>query len=155
MQIIYLSFRSISPGNWIYLTIFLGSGLLHVFATVMISYYQRQYQKQDNTVYIIKLQTAESPNNTTSSERVLHETSPRVNTSEYNKILLQVNNMMSIGAYVVITMIITILARNDIPYFNYLQEFLPAIMLGIIIPCIFYVRNSKARLFIKECFVKR
>ena len=137
------------------MTIFLGSGLIHVFATVMISYYQRQYQKQDNTVYIIKLQTAESPNNTTSSERVLHETSPRVNTSEYNKILFQVNNMMSIGAYVVITMIITILARNDIPYFNYLQEFLPAIMLGIIIPCIFYARNSKARLFIKECFVKR
>ena len=152
---ICLSFRSFSFGSWIYLTIFLGSGLIHVFATVMISYYQRQYQKQDNTVYIIKLQTAESPNSTTSSERVLYETSPQVNTSEYNKILFQVNNMMSIGAYVLITMIVTILARNDIPYFNYLQEFLPAIMLGFLIPCIFYVRNSKARLFVKECFVKR
>ena len=137
------------------MTIFLGSGLIHIFATMMISYYQRQYQKQDNTVYIIKLRTAESPNNTESQERVEHETKPRVNTSEYNKILFQVNNMMSIGSYVLISMMVTILAQNDIPYFNYLREFLPAIILGIIIPCIFYVRNCKARLFIKECFVKR
>ena len=137
------------------MTIFLGTGMIHIFATMMISYYQRQYQKQDNTVYIIKLRTAESPSNTESQERVEHETNPRVNTSEYNKILFQVNNMMSIGTYVLISIIITILARNDIPYFNYLQEFLPPIILGIIIPCIFYVRNCKARLFIKECFVKR
>ena len=137
------------------MTIFLGSGLIHIFATVMISYYQRQYQKQDSTVYIIQLRTAESLNNIKSSERVMHETSPRVNTSEYNKILFQVNNMMSIGTYVLISMIVAILARYDIPYFNYLQEFLPAMILGIIIPCIFYVRNCKARLFIKDCFVKR
>ena len=137
------------------MTIFLGSGLIHIFATMMISYYQRQYQKQDNTVYIIQLRTVESPNNTKSSERVIHDTSPRVNTSEYNKILFQVNNMMSVGSYVIISMIVTILARNDIPYFNYLREFVPAIILGIIIPCIFYVRNRKARLFIKDCFVQR
>ena len=122
---------------------------------MMISYYQRQYQKQDNTVYTINLRTAESPNNAESQERVEHETKPRVNTSEYNKILFQVNNMMSIGSYVLISMMVTILAQNDIPYFNYLREFLPAIILGIIIPCIFYVRNCKARLFIKECFVRR
>ena len=137
------------------MTIFLGSGLIHIFATVMISYYQRQYQKQDSTVYIIQLRTAESLNNIKSSQRVMHETSPPVNTSEYNKILFQVNNMMSIGTYVLISMIVAILARYDIPYFNYLQEFLPAMILGIIIPCIFYVRNCKARLFIKDCFVKR
>ena len=135
--------------------IYLGSGLIHMFAAIMISYYRRKYQKEDTAVYFIKLRVPESPINTNPTDRVVWKTNPQVNTSEYNKILFQVNNMMTIGLYVVVVILFAILAKDNPCYLNYLSDFLAAIMLGIVIPCIFYIRNPKARLFVKECLVRR
>ena len=131
------------------------SAVLQVLVASSIFIYRRKYEKQDGKTYEINLKPASTILQASNG----HGTNNgffRTNTSRYNKIMFQANNMVFIALFLVGTLIFFSLDRK---YFNdvilYCQDFAPPLMLNIVFPIIFFARNKDAVLFIKKCMTCR
>ena len=121
-------------------------------AALSISYYRTKYQKQDVKVYEIQLRPTSSTNNAESVEHGHINDLIRANTSRYNKIIFQVSNMMFIALCLFLIFIAFSLDKHEIHFvIKYCHDFAAGIMLSVVIPIIFFVRNKDAVCFIKEC----
>ena len=121
-------------------------------AALTISYYRTKYQKQDVKVYEIQLRPTSSANNVESNEHGQSNDFIRVNTSRYNKIIFQVSNMIFIALCLFLVFIAFSLDKHEIHFLiKYCHDFAAGIMLSVVIPIIFFVRNKDAVSFIKEC----
>ena len=121
-------------------------------AALTISYYRTKYQKQDVKVYEIQLRPTSSANNMESNEHGQSNDFIRVNTSRYNKIIFQVSNMIFIALCLFLVFIAFSLDKHEIHFLiKYCHDFAAGIMLSVVIPIIFFVRNKDALCFIKEC----
>ena len=121
-------------------------------AALSISYYRTKYQKQDDKIYEIQLRPTSSANNVESNEHGQGNDFIRVNTSRYNKIIFQVSNMMFVALCLFLIFMAFSLDKHEIHFLiKYCHDFAAGIMLGVVIPIIFFVRNKDAVSFIKEC----
>ena len=125
-------------------------------AALSISYYRTKYQKQDVKIYDIQLRPTSSGNNAESIEHGQINHVIRPNTSIYNKIIFQVSNMMFIALCLFLIFIAFSLDKHEIHFvIKYCHDFAAGIMLSVVIPIIFFVRNKDAISFIKECLLCR
>ena len=121
-------------------------------AALTISYYRTMYQKQDDKIYEIQLRPTSSANNVESNEHGQSNDFIRANTNRYNKIIFQVSNMMFIALCLFLIFIAFSLDKHEIHFLiKYCHDFAAGIMLSVVIPVIFFVRNKDAVCFIKEC----
>ena len=120
-------------------------------AALGISYYRTKYRKQDVKIYDIQLRPTSSANNAESIEHGQINHFIRPNTSRYNKIIFQVSNMMFIALCLFLIFIAFSLDKHEIHFvIKYCHDFAAGIMLSVVIPIIFFVRNKDAVSFIKE-----
>lgn len=120
-------------------------------AALSISYYRTKYQKQDDKIYEIQLRPTSSANNVESNEHGQSNDFIRANTNRYNKIIFQVSNMIFIALCLFLVFIAFSLDKHEIHFLiKYCHDFAAGIMLGVVIPIIFFVRNKDAVSFIKE-----
>ena len=132
------------------------SAVLQVLIASSIFIYRRKYEKQDGKTYDISLQPAICTSLQGLNGHATINGFFRTNTSRYNKIMFQANNMVFIALFLVVTLIFFSLDRK---YFNdvilYCQDFAPPLMLNIVFPIIFFARNKDAVSFIKRCITCR
>ena len=132
------------------------SAVLQVLIAFSIFIYRRKYEKQDGKMYDISLHPAICSSVEGLNGYLTNNGFFRTNTTRYNKIMFQANNMVFISLFLVGTLIFFSLDRK---YFNdvilYCQDFAPPLMLNIVFPIIFFARNKDAVLFIKKCMTCR
>ena len=132
------------------------SAVLQVLIASSIFIYRRKYEKQDGKMYDISLHPAICTSLQGFNGHATNNGFFRTNTSRYNKIMFQANNMVFIALFLVGTLIFFSLDRK---YFNdvilYCQDFAPPLMLNIVFPIIFFARNKDAVSFIKRCITCR
>ena len=132
--------------------------ILHIFAVLHISYCKYVYKKQDTTVHQIQLRPVGTEKNVEPRDQGPSLKFMPVNTRRYNKILFQLNNMICFAVILIVCILVVfcMFITNNMETINYLAEyckgFLQFFMFGIVIPCIFYVRNRDARMYFKELF---
>ena len=150
----FLENSSTDSATSILLYIFPMSALIQFLAAICISYYRRKYQKHDSKVYHIQLRLANDGNADESGRNCETNGSFNVNTSIYNKIILQVSHMIFIGLCLLLLFIIFTISldKNDIHFMiRCSKDFAPGILLTVILPIIFFARNKDAFLFVKSC----
>ena len=145
--------------SWIMKYIVPASLILNIFAVLHISYCRYMYKKQDNTVHEIQLRPAGTQNNVESRDNGQSLEVVPVNTRRYNKILFQLNNMICFAVILIVCVVFVglyMVITHNMETINYVAEyckgFMQFFLFGIIIPCIFYIRNRDARMYIKELF---
>ena len=152
----FFSNRSVDSTSSILRYIFPMSAVLQVLIAFSIFIYRRKYEKQDGKMHEISLQPAICTRLQGENGHGTNNGFFRTNTSRYNKIMFQANNMVFIALFLVGTLIFFSLDRK---YFNdvilYCQDFAPPLMLNIVFPIIFFARNKDAVLFIKKCMTCR
>ena len=147
--------RSWSSSSWIDCYVFPVSLVLQICAAVHISYYRRKYQQQDNQVFVIQLRSLDNENVKQQPEQNHEEEVQELNTSKYNKILFEVKNMIIFAVVLIIFFLLwygtSIYQKNEqFSIIYYLQDFLAMFIFNVIFPCVFFLCNRKARVYIKE-----
>ena len=144
-------------GNTLFvLTVVPATVALQVFAACHITYYKRKYKKEDSTIYPIQIKSeanlpkAEQPNSNPP------QASLRLNTSNYNQILFETNSMV-IWCAMLIILLLTILCVRTIAKTNemliHISDLIVMFIVNVICPCVFYVCNCNARMYIKRLFI--
>ena len=135
--------------------------VLHIFVAGHISYYRRKYRQQDRTVFAIQLRCNEEENGQQQMEQYNQSVPIQLNTTRYNKILFEViyiilNSIFFISIFILWNVISNQHEGHQKLFINYyLFDFFPLFILNVIIPCIYYVRNRNARVYIKTLFHKK
>ena len=140
-------------GSIIYVVI-VSTFIIHLISAVLIAHQEWKYQKEHTPVYVIQLPPRASQNGNVSNrnDEANHNAVP-TNTTRYNPILFQLENIKWLAIALGIFFIIQILQRFYTNYASaYLTLFVPELMTNVVIPIIFYARNEKARKFVLACF---
>ena len=137
--------------------------VLLLFVSAYISYYRRKYQEQDTTVFVIQLRPDDDENK--AREKNNQENNVLLNTMRYNKILFGVMDMVFYAVFSIIMTIIWLVTRIQHKKANetqekvfiiyYFHDFLPWFIINVIFPCIFFIRNRRARDYVKTLFVQK
>ena len=134
------------------------SVIIYIIARIIILFYKRKNDHQDNPIFIISLPQKEATDNNRSRNHTTEETQ-RPNTERYNPIMFPLDSLMYLFiAIVMVTALISLgsLGLNN-PHFmlEYVREFLPGLLFRTVMPLIFYARHAKSRKFIVSLFVRR
>ena len=134
------------------------SVIIYFLAGIIMFYYKKKAKKQDTPVFIISLPP---PDTMDDSESRGDSTAKfqRTNAATYNPIIFQLESLAYFALAMIVTMVLMALGSLSInnPHyiFDYLQAFTPGLLFYIVIPLIFYARNTKARKFVISLFVRR
>ena len=129
-----------------------------MFACFHIYYYKRKYQAEDNTVYSIQLKRTGDPNDARTAHPNHRSENLRLNTTNYNPILLDVGSMAMFCVILALSLLclfcIMPISNSSGPYFvKNIIDIVMSFILHVISPCIFYLSNHDARLYVKRLFV--
>ena len=133
---------------------------IYFLARIIMYYYKKKAKKQDNPVFIISLSPSDTMDDGESRGDNTGKTH-RTNAETYNPIIFQLDSLAHIkysNAMIATTVLMALgsLGINNPHYiFDYLQAFTPGLLFYIVIPLIFYARNTKARKFVISLFVRR
>ena len=132
------------------------SFIIHLTSATLIAYQKKKYQEEDNTVYIIQIPPNSSQGDSVSNgNRAIYHSHP-TNTTRYNPILFQLENIIFVSITLALFLVMIIVSTRYVNHLSdYAREFLPGIMFSFVFPCIFYLRNANVRKFIVSCFVSR
>ena len=148
--------RSKAVGVSIFQIIAVISLTIHLISAIRIAYQKYNYQKEESRVYVIQLPPKSCSNHSAASPNDDIFRSPSANTNRYNPILYELDTIMYFTIAFTVHFVITLVQKF---YANlladYAANFLFGTMICFIFPCIFYVRNPKAKTFIVSCFVNR
>ena len=129
---------------------------IHLTSATLIAYQKKKYQKEENTVYIIRIPPNSSRSGSVSNGNDAIYHSQPTNTQRYNPILFQLENIIFVSITLALFLVMTIVRTRYVNHLSdYAREFLPGIMFSFVFPCIFYLRNANVRKFIVSCFVSR
>ena len=129
---------------------------IHLISAFWIAYQKYNYQKEESRIYVIQLPPKSCSNHSAASpnDNIFH--SPSANTNRYNPILYQLDTIIYFTIAFTVHFIITLVQKFYTSLLSdYATNFLFGTMINFILPCIFYVRNPKAKTFIVSCFVNR
>ena len=148
--------RSKAVGASIFQVIAIVGLTIHLISAIRIAYQKYNYQKEESRVYVIQLPPKSCSNHSAASpnDNIFH--SPSANTNRYNPILYQLDTIIYFTIAFTVHFIITLVQKFYTSLLSdYATNFLFGTMINFILPCIFLVRNPKAKTFIVSCFVNR
>ena len=127
------------------------SVIIYIVARIIVLFYQKKNDNQDNPVFVISLQQKEIPEVNRSRNHTTGGTQ-RANTERYNPIMFPLDSMMYL--IIVIVMVTALISLGSLglsnPHFllEYVRDFFPGLLCRTLMPLIFYARHAKARNFI-------
>ena len=134
------------------------SVIIYLLAGIIMYYYKKKAKKRDTPVFIISLPPPDTMDDSESrgdNIRKFH----RTNAAAYNPIIFQLESLAYFALAMIATTVLMALGslgiNNPHYIFDYLQAFTPGLLFYIVIPIIFYARNTKARTFVVSLFVRR
>ena len=134
------------------------SVIIYFLAGIIMYYYKKKAKKQDTPVFIISLPPPDTMDDSESrgdNKGEFH----RTNVETYNPIIFQLDSLAYFALAMIATTVLMALGslgiNNPHYIFDYLQAFTPGLLFYIVIPIIFYARNTKARTFVVSLFVRR
>ena len=133
------------------------SFIIHLVSAGQIAYQEWKYQKEHTAIHVIQLPPHPCQNASVldRNDDRIHR-APQANTTRYNPILFQLENIIWVAIMLGICIVIIILQQFSSNHASdYAKQFTPGLMINVVMPCIFYARNAKARKFVVSCFVCR
>ena len=130
------------------------SFIIHLVSAGQIAYQEWKYQKEHTAIHVIQLPPHPCQNASVldRNDDRIHR-APQANTTRYNPILFQLENIICLAIMLGICIVIIILQQFSSNHASdYAKQFTPGLMINVVMPCIFYARNAKARKFVVSCF---
>ena len=129
-----------------------------MFACFHIYNYRRKYQKEDSRVHSIHIKSTSDSNDEGVPISVHRSENLRLNTTNYNPIFLDVGTMAMFSVILTLSLLtlfcIMMISNSTGLYFvKNIIDIVMLFIINVISPCIFYLSNHDARVYVKGLFV--